>query len=340
VEGRLRLQVPINFKGYWWLPEKPELKIPGICKVSESGKISLELVGLLDLEKFNEKDNKEQIVLGQTERGKSATLIECFYVTRKLHIPGIPKSTLRAGRLLVGAHFNHDDPEFFQILFSIEGLDQWLGLTGISVIHDLHNNSFSINYRKPSVIKYNIAEGIDLSIVFSFSAPSFCNITEVKVTQQAYFVLDFNEPKQLKELLSYVYQFNNFLCLALDKPVALTSMAVSSWDIVKEIAGKTSPVDIEVYYQSLPHTEKPPNVQKHHMLFSYIEISESLGEIISGWLNNYQKLESAFNLYFASTTTKHSYLESRFLFLVQGLETLHRRTNAVDLRKNPGYNHA
>ena len=63
------------------------------------------------------------------------------------------------------------------------------------------------------------------------------------------------------------------------------------------------------------------------MVFRYGEVAKKLREILTKWLDAYERIEPAFNLYFASTSGAHSYLESKFLSLAQAIETFHRRTS-------------
>ena len=63
------------------------------------------------------------------------------------------------------------------------------------------------------------------------------------------------------------------------------------------------------------------------MLFLYRDVVNEFEEILHRWLKNYETSEPAFNLYFASKSGAHKYLDGNFLSLVQGIETLHRRNS-------------
>ena len=63
------------------------------------------------------------------------------------------------------------------------------------------------------------------------------------------------------------------------------------------------------------------------MLFLYRNFEKEFEEILNRWLKNYETSEPAFNLYFASKSGAHKYLDGKFLSLVQGIETLHRRNS-------------
>jgi ApeA N-terminal domain 1 len=62
------------------------------------------------------------------------------------------------------------------------------------------------------------------------------------------------------------------------------------------------------------------------MIFEYAEIQSSLERFINNWLKAYSEINATINLYFSTKTGANSYFDSRFLALVQALETYHRRT--------------
>lgn len=84
---------------------------------------------------------------------------------------------------------------------------------------------------------------------------------------------------------------------------------------------------IAVYYESTPVSEGRPKLHWHNMLFRYGHIANQFEPILNNWLSNYEISAPAFNLYFASKSGVHKYLDGRFLSLAQGIETLHRRNS-------------
>ncbi|MBA2592447.1 MAG: hypothetical protein M3495_18775 [Pseudomonadota bacterium] len=327
----MRPKESIGLQGYFWLPDNLQHKIPGTLKVSDSGKVALDVLGTFrELPEFEPRP--APIIHGVTENGKSATLFDCFTYSTQLRFPGIPKASATAAYLFLGAHLHETDPlEFARVIFSVEGLNQWLGLTGISVSHewDAHElKQAAITFRPPPAQAYKLGGALDLSIKFRSTIPfGYGSITEARVAQEAFLEIEAAKPTAFHDLLRVVHRVNTFLCLAIDEAVALTGVGVSSPTISETIGENTRPVGLQVYFPSLPHSEKAPAVDSHRLLFPYAAVAANLGDLISAWLADYEVLEPAINLYFASTTARHAYVETRFLFLVQGLETFHRRTS-------------
>jgi ApeA N-terminal domain 1 len=327
----MRVQQPWSLQGYFWLPARPELKLPGTLRVSDIGRMELEVLGMFgDVPEFQPK--QIPLMHGVTENGKLVTLANCITYGTTLNIPGIPKSRTTAERLFVGLQFPEADSfEFTRVTFSLEGLDVWVGLTGISVSHEWDDQKLkaaTITFRPPAPQSYGLGDGLDLSIQFRSTFPfGIGNVTEAKVTQTAFLQISSREPRPLDDLLQIVHRVNTFLCLALDEPVALSGLVLLSPAFVETVGEKQRLVEIDLYFPSLPHPEKAPTVAQHRLLFPYRAVAQNLGNLLSRWLADYEVLEPAFNLYFASTTAQHAYVETRFLFLAQGLETFHRRTS-------------
>lgn len=63
------------------------------------------------------------------------------------------------------------------------------------------------------------------------------------------------------------------------------------------------------------------------MLFAYPDVTGRLERMLTSWMTHHEALSPAFNLYFAVQAGRHTFLESAFLSIAQGLETLHDRTS-------------
>jgi hypothetical protein len=63
------------------------------------------------------------------------------------------------------------------------------------------------------------------------------------------------------------------------------------------------------------------------MLFKFTDIEQNAGSIINKWMIAYDSIDSVLNLYFLSKFGRHKFWENKFLYLVQGVESYHRRTS-------------
>lgn len=330
----MRITEEFKKTGYFWLPSTPEIKIPGTLVITDGGNIELEVVGLFDesiegLSKaLSGKDGLERIV-GHIEKHGLVTLDGCFYKNKNISFGGISKSLVYASKAFLGVAY--DDKEiilFNTFQFSVEGIDEWVGLSGIKVENQFEKRIATITFSPPEEISLDLNNGMKLLITFSWTLPGFPNTTEAKITQKTYLKLVSEQERPLSDFISTAYKITTLLCFAIDRTVCIEQVSATLDTIFQDIGeGKTRPVLISLYYASLPYTKIEPKIDWHRMLFRYGQIREDAESIVNNWFDAYDEIDPALNLYFSTKTGAYQYLEGKFLALVQGLETYHRRTS-------------
>jgi len=316
--------------GYFWLPERDEKKIPGVLTIKNGGDIELEVVGLFDdsIKSLNDDDDLNRII-GHVEKDGLVTLENCFYTQKNYAFGGISKSKLCVNRVLSGVAYDENESVTFNTLsFSVDCLDEWVGISGISTDSDWENKTATINYILPENISYELNNGMKLEICFSCTTPGSSRATEAKITQRVYFKLISEDLRPLCDFTEIAYKLTNFLCFAIDTTVALKDLSATSKEIQRDSGnGKQYPVLIKVFYSSIPFTEKVPDKSWHRMLFTYRTIKSNAQDVFNNWLRAYEIMAPALSLYFSTKNGAQKYLDGKFLALAQGLETYHRRTS-------------
>ena len=339
----MRLSKPIEKTGFFWLPENTEKKLPGVLRISESGEVILEVLGLsedhhlprpFDEMPFLPGEEAGNRIVGIVGENKFVTLDQCLRVNLPFHFPGLWKSTFHARFAFIGfAVESGEDIAFSRIDFSVEGLDEWLGISGIHADYNWEEKSASVQFDPPDEIAFQLSNGIEMKIGFTWELPSWPAITEAKITQKAYISLVSAELQPLDDFIPLLLKIHTFLSFAIDRPVSLRSVTGYSTEITREFReGKKREVPIEVYYQSLPRSEAKSEIKPFDMLFIYRDVENHFEEIINRWLKNYEISGPAFNLYFtyhfdSYYSDSHRLRDVNFLLLVQGIETLHRRNS-------------
>jgi len=331
----MRVKEEIRKHGCFWLPSAPERKLPGTLSIRDGGNVELEVFGIFDrsIEGINRLQHSTLLgrIIGQIEGYSSVTLEDCFYKScTPIAFGSVPKpSIILANRALLGCL--HDEKEEILIntfQFSVEGIDEWLELSGIEVVkHRLKNQMTSINYSPPDEISLNLKDGMRLLITFrpTLAVPK---ITEAKIAQKGYFKLISEQERPLSDFISSAYKITTFLNFAIDKTTCMDEITVTSDKIYREIGNeKAEPVPISLYHRSLPYSETKPEVKWHEMLFTFTQIQENVESILNKWFDAYSLIDPAFNLYFSAKTGGYKFLEGKFLALAQGIETCHRRTS-------------
>ena len=66
-----------------------------------------------------------------------------------------------------------ESPVFNTLTFSVEGIDEWVGISGISVEHHFEERTATISYQPPEDISLNLDNGMQLLITFHWTLPGF-----------------------------------------------------------------------------------------------------------------------------------------------------------------------
>ncbi|MDA8403780.1 MAG: hypothetical protein M0Z56_06250 [Desulfobacteraceae bacterium] len=337
----MRIKKEFKKSGFFWLPRAPGRKIPGTLKIIDGGDIELEVIGLFDetIEGLNNGwngvDELERII-GHIEKHGLVTLDGCFYKNKSFSFGGISKSTVYVSKALLGVAYEDKEPVLLSTFqFSVEGIDEWVGLSGIKVENQFEKRTATITYSPPAEVSLSLNNEMKLLITFSWSLPGFPNTTEAKITQKTRFKLLSDQERPLNDFISAAYIITTLLCFAIDQTVCIDGVTVTVDSLVQEIGnGKTSPVLMSLYYSSLPYTKNVPKIHWHHMLFRFMQIRADAERIINNWFDAYKEIDPALNLYFSAKSGAHKYIDGKFLALVQSLETYHRRTSKEKLMED------
>ncbi|RJG36914.1 HEPN domain-containing protein [Motilimonas pumila] len=330
----MRIEEEYVKTGYFWLPERDEKKIPGVLTIKNGGNIELEVVGLFDdsIKSLNGDDNLNRII-GHVEKDGLVTLENCFYTNKNISFGGISKSKICVNKVLSGVAYDQNEVVTFNTLsFSVDCLDEWVGISGINVDSDWESRTATISYAPPENISYELDSGMKLEVCFAYTPPSSSSTTESKITQRVYFKLSSDDLRPLSDFAEIAYKLTNFLCFAIDTTVTLKGLSATSKEIQRDCGdGNKYPIPIKVFYPSIPFAEKTPDKNWHRMLFTYGMIKSNALDVFNNWLRAYEIMAPALSLYFSTKNGAQKYLDGKFLALAQGLETYHRRTSGEKL---------
>lgn len=329
----MRIKEDYKRSGYFWLPDREGKKLPGTLTVTDGGEIELEIVGLFHDGKEQFENNDISRIVGEIEKDGLVTLEDCFYKKKSISFGGISKSVVRAHMLLCGVIYEANETiSFHTASFSIEGINEWVGITGISVSYGKDYRTATVSYAPQEEIILNLSDGFKLHINYGYSLPGAPCTTEAKITHNTYFKLSSDEAREFSEFRKVIHQITYLLCFAIDATVTISDVYTATNELTRSAgSGTTTPIQIKTYYPSLPFSDKEPKIDTHRMLFRFCDIRENAESIINNWLHAYSKIRPAIGLYFSAVSGAHSYLDGRFIALAQGLETYHRRTSSETL---------
>jgi hypothetical protein len=313
--------------GFFWKPSAPEHRLPGMLSVSDGGEIRLELVGHSNASLGGEWISR---LVGVVEDSGYVTLEGCVPGNSKWQPNGVSKTTFRVSRAFFGVHFGDDETiELWSVDFSVEGLIEWLHLSGIQTEFDWDKRTAQVSLSELKPIEALSTEEMAVSFCFPWSLSP--TVAETRIVQKAHIRIESKIARPLDAYARIMHRITNLLCFAMDETACIDSIVGKV--MVTQIGDESEEklVDTRIVYQSLPYVERPAEPIWHLMLFRYGDIKDSCQERLSNWFSAYDVYQPALSLYFSSRAGDHKYLDGRFLSLAQALETFHRRTSDKQL---------
>ena len=325
----MQLSESIETYGYFWLAEKPDNRLTGVLRISARGEASLETFGAFDAARaiHSQQLMGEKLhILGVTDKEGPVTLVGCF-VTHWTHVFNVEQLlnfSLHVERVFCGAHFDTEEVCFSGMTFAVEGLDEWFSFHHRPFSHEMGPaGQGSFTYSPPESITFQLPD--DLSIGFHMGARTRSGLFQATITTQMSISVESSRMRAFSDFMQVLQKIKDFLCLVFDRPVSFTSITGSRRELN---APHTAHDEVVIYGQFDPYDLRKENISTGDFLISFHEMAVSIHEYLPRWLERYEEYEPTFNLYFAVTANRFMHLEGGFLFLVHGIESLHRRSSS------------
>ncbi|MFA7304484.1 MAG: HEPN domain-containing protein [Methanoregula sp.] len=330
------LKEKFSCNGTWWKPEHPDDKIHGTLSYNYQEGLKLDLKGEFNSENFS----FTEIINGISEKGIQITLFGCAFSrgssgTRRLDTSKY-YSYRYSGFFCSVAYTSHhfltsDEIKFQKICFSLNNLNEWLGISGFNVKQELdHENDdvkFVIEYSRPKSIIAKINDQFSMSIDFDFSQPSYYPSSEVKMVQTPRITIDSNSEEKLSNFLKILTQIRYFLSLGIMTPVYPYNF---SGEIVSENL-KEYDRWMKIYMRLDASLDVEKKIHFISMLFTYKDIQDKFGDLIRIWFEKRTLLEPVIDLYFSIYFNPEMPINNQFLGAVQAIESYHRRFKKNEL---------
>ena len=341
----MRIDREIKKIGYFWAPDNPNEKVPGTLSILDGGIIELEIVIPL-VDKTDELKKLSRIV-GEIYDEGFVTLDECSLefssITSQDGIVSSSHYGIRAHKAFIGvAYAEGETPVFDSLTFSVEGIDEWVGIGGIEIDRGGVGGTTIVSYEVPAPILLNLDQGMKLSIEFYLELPPICRTRnrrnkrdddidfqkEAKIAQKTCFKLTSDHSLDLNEFTMVVDKIVSFLRFALGAIVRVGYILATSNNLPENRRSAMTGGDLVwIYYPSQPSSRDERGVHQSEMLFGFEEVQDDAEGKIKQWIQAYDKIGPTFNSYFFAQIGPKIHLEAKFLAMVQGLEAYHRRTS-------------
>lgn len=328
------MQSPFELKGYWWLPNLEENKLPGTLTFSQEDGASLEILGVFDIKKTPQVE-KPIIILGNTQQGKPITLYKCFYTHWIDSLTGLGGSKYHVHVIFEGVQFDSEDKiKFHELYGSYTDLDAWVGIYGFTIEYDHNDGKFisKVKYEKPASQFFDINDDFEVGIGFSSHGPGKSIIqTEVKISQRACFIVKSkNGGGSFDDLFAQLNIFSSLLQFAVQRiPYPISVFGLSQENSQQRDGKEPYYPEVKIYYEPIESILSQKEKLPQEFLFTFGDLT---AEQIVAWFASFDKYQTVIYLYRSLFYSNRLFIDTKFLSIAQAIESLHSILNNANRR--------
>ena len=288
--------------------------------------VTLDLDGLLKPEDINLSSPEIPMILGVAYTGEFISIPNAFATRLTHNLIGTPTSELHSSMVLLGAHFPTTELlQFTKLLVRFTHLEDWAGITGLTMKLDTTNRDIEVRYSVPQTTRASLNAEHSISIQFGVECQAEQNpLSMVALTHYDEVAFESTAPMPLEDALRDVYDFQNFLTLGVDA----VCVPISICAVIPVVAegGQSRQNKVKVHFALSTANHLFVRINRRQMLFSLPDVGAEFESTIKNWFASADRLRPSHLLYFGTIQDSRGIVENRFLSLAQALEVYHRRT--------------
>lgn len=340
--NRKLLTENFEYSGKWFLPGLSDYVIEGTLTYSH-GSIKVKIKGNLRDEKIYQtvrppfwyiEDEKVDTLLGITEDGTEITIENLFLINRDSGIAFGNKyktSIYSVDRMFVGQHYQHPTERIFNsVTIKYSNFKEWINESGISTDQTFDPYTITINYNSPFTHEGRANDDFEYIIWHQVDSPGFeRDRFDASIKQDIVFVLKSTKKLDYDEFYKVHNRIRNFFMLCIDSTIHPLLISAGTHDELGR--------EIFVYYSHVDVTGSIPQLRNDQMYITFRQLSGRFPTAIQQWLNAYEELEDAFNLFFEVMIHQKLYPQDLFENIIQSLEAYHRARLPDELMEKSMY---
>jgi hypothetical protein len=324
----------ILYEGLWFLPDQPQVAVPGSVSFSPNDGVSLKLNGSLTPELFR-PDNRPPIILGDTSDGKRITLVSCLVSGASISAPGYAVERYRAQMMLIGCHISdRQSLRFREFRIRFWNLEECIGEDAVVTNWHKFQAPMMVTAQFPKQLRVNV-EGTEV-VTDHVIHPFGHRFVEQGFRQKAYFTLVTPEPMSVQEILGgrgIGRSLHTLLEFAADSRLPVTELFVREFtnpplpSSEEELVDEGSPEPVQVLMSQGDVLPPPSRRLPSDMIFNISLLEASWEECLRRWHLARIRFGPTFDHFFSLPRITGLPAEHRFLNLAQALESYHRRSH-------------
>lgn len=329
----MKLSEAFEYKGYWWLPSEPDVKVAGVLSYKPGERITLELIGSFDnsddavLSFIRKKD--EAVIHGQLENAKKVTLLKCYpsgNVNLSCSFPIIRYSCIYCfiGRLYNGMN----DEGHYKVDVHFPELSYWChpGVLREAFLVDKEHKGQIISLSFEAIMggkminEANLEDGIKIALKAGVSLGGDHAKLNNDIGQSSWVEISCCERVSFNKLLSYVYKFEEFLSMATLRTSEVSEITIYDEEYYQEI-DEGRRIHHPIYFISDHWRGKDTdNVDSIRFLFGYDAVKEKFGDLMQAWFADRNDMYPVRSNLVDSLEKKRVFSNMDFLILARALD--------------------
>ena len=329
----MKLQLPINTHGRFWLADAPDNVSDGVLEISETEGVTLDLYG--ELAALFDSQPIQPRVWGLVHGGRAVTLVDCICVSSDITwnqtvISGIASARLRViGYAFLGEHFGTDEISFADI----SGLVNCpRGLTLFKYPFERDTSPFYPTYRQPEPLTVKISDGLSISFCLM---PHIMMVAlpypQYNMAARTHIQMNSTMPRPLSECMGMLEQVRSFIWLVSGCNVPITTI-----NGMRHTGTLGNPA-VEIYIGAGAHgSGKAGHVDHWHTAVTPAGIEQYL-QYLPNWMKMHQSHNKvALDLYFTGIREglREISVEASITILFTCLEIMNRVRHKLSNREN------
>lgn len=315
-------KIPASFAGSWWFADEPADRFMGTLDYDDIAGGKIRLVAERRGSSIFTRARGGDLLYGKTTESAHVTVFYPAIVNQSSSSHGIEQCDIRFSHAIVGDHIGKPDGCYFtEVSIAFPNLELWREKTGLGIRHHRGFREYSIRYRRTPELKITLEEGLTLRIARSATIPfSKGPDGQVALYEKTRFHFKSRKRQSLNfflERLSLLRGFFSLATMGFCRPTQIFAISQTGRRGMKRSVTVFSHSPFRNDDQSEDH---PP----YRYLFSEADLKGQLSQHLATWLKNGTLLAQPLTLYHCAFHST-GFLQTKFLYLSQCFETLHRR---------------
>jgi len=213
----------------------------------------------------------------------------------------------------------NDDTLFQTIDIDLTGYEGWLRLRSIE--SERTDSTIAVSYRKKDPVVYEIDEGT-ITVEYDILGPHLGTFRDesLTMTEKVALVYTPKKPLALAEWRKRFVELEDLFILLTNSDYCFL------WPTISLVTNDRS-LTFEWYAFRKRSSAKPP--AWHECLTNFVKLEKQFGAIASSWMKKRERFGPGFYIYIGVRRAEQTYIEYRFLNLIIGIESLHRRMHVL-----------